>query len=216
MDPQLERRGITVLGVRFRGEETGLDDGELRYELAVALERTGKTWPKGDYNVQVYDEAGVLLARSSLDLHKALEASRRHLEGSFYSEPITRAELIFEAPGDDVDTPEWEKLDVTLDAKAETALSIESRSWRAECRPDFEYNNLLVIAYSGEVRASFGLPFPTGLCAQLSVLDDEDVILTSAQLDLRNGPDGSRTLSGDLKVYDHQTPSTLRVEYFTV
>ena len=213
IDPILQDKKVEVVGVRLLQGDRLDSDGEFRYELAVALRRAGKKWPKGEFRIQVYDSSGILLENTFVSLIKSLDPERRHLEGSFYSEEFESAELVFE-PAREQDLDEWDELVVTRDTKSEEILSVEAVSVRAQTHPDFTYPNLTLIEVKGEVRPVSGLPFPSGLVAQVTVYDESGHMLNSDQLDLRFGPDSARSMRITIQVYNHEEPASVRLEFF--
>ena len=213
IDPTLERKKIQVLGTRLvRGARD--HDGDHRYELAVALRRNGKRWPKGDYHLRAFDSAGLMLVNTYVSENKSLDPETRHLESSFYAPDLERIELIFESSETSNVAEDWLDLQVSGNQAAEESLSIEVIGVRARAHPDFEYSNLVAIEVSGEVRPTYGLPLPQKLAVQISAFDEDENLLNSGQYDLSYGPASSRPMNHVLKVYSHEEPSVVRMEFF--
>jgi hypothetical protein len=215
VDPELEARGVRIQAVRFATGDVPDVDDDFRYEFAAAIRREGKKWPRGRYILHTYDEVGALLSRTFVDEHKTLDKALRQLSKSFYAVELSRSELIFEPDRGAGDSDPWEPLEVRVVDTAEP-LGVAIRAAKAECHPDFEYNNLVVTRVSARAEPMDGLPLPAGLCVQVTVLDATGAVLTTTQVDLRVGPGSLRPIETELKVYDHQDPDEVVIEAFTV
>jgi hypothetical protein len=216
IDPDLEVRRVSVTAVRLTSRDQPDSDGDFRYEFAAALRRTGKTWPKGRYVLQAYDSDGLLIHRANyLELTKTLDKELRQLSGSFYGPALTSAELIFE-PEAMGTADEWESVDVRVDEQGIAgALGIVMRGFKAEVHPDFEYSNLAIVRVTGQVVAESGLPMPRGLFLSITILGEDDSVLSTSQVDLSFGPTTSRAVDTQPKVYEHQVPACVSIEPFT-
>jgi hypothetical protein len=215
VDPALEKRKIHVHAARLLQGDRIDADGDHRYELAVALHRLGKRWPNGSYHVRGYDAHGLMIVNNFVSENKSLDKDRRHLEASFYAQDLERVEVVFEDDDAPRDADEWLELQTERDQQAEEALSLDVRSLRARAHPDFEYGNLTIVEVVSDLRTTYGLPFPSRLAAQVSVLADDGLALNSSQFDLSVGPTSSRSMNSVVKIYRHEEPSAVRVEFFT-
>ena len=215
VDPELPRRGVVVQAIRFTTRDQPDVDDDFRYEFAAAIRREGKRWPKGQYVLHAYDESGALLTRAYVDEHKTLDKDLRQLSESFYAVRLAKAELIFEAEGAKADADSWDPVTVRV-VDALEPLGIEVEAAKAESHPDFEYNNMLIVRITGRVLPVSGLPFPSGLCVQVTILDEAGAVLNSSQLDLRVGPSSARPIETEVKIYNHQEPDVVVLEAFTV
>jgi hypothetical protein len=216
IDPTLEELGVEIQAMRYTGDDEPFDGDRFQYHFAAAVRKTGKRWPKGRYVIQTYDADSVLLDRCVLDVRRTLDEAVRQLEDTLYGPAPARSELIFETErAIAVDEDEWEPIEVeTRDAEAEL-LGVKFAKFRAELREDFEYNNLTLIQVRGQVKPKGSLPFPIGLCAEITVFDAEDNVLSNGQFSLASGPSTRRTLDAVVKIYRHQEPTVVRIGVYT-
>lgn len=201
--------------VRFTSRDEPDVDEDFRYEFAAAIRREGKRWPKGQFVLQAYDEGNVLLTHQVVDVHKTLDKGVRQLSESFYAVRLARTELIFDADVAESESEPWEPLNVR-EVDTSELIGVVVRGARAESHADFEYNNLLILRITGQMLPVGGLPFPAGLCVQITVLDADGAVLNSSQLDLQVGPSSLRPIDTEIKIYDHKEPEAVVLEAFVL
>ena len=217
LDPRLERWGLSVTTVRFVRVSDSVYNGK-KCELTLGLRCESGQWPDANWQLHEYDDHGVLVATSYPQWQESLDKKVRHATELVYPTADTsRFEMVFNAyseppelteAGSETDGPavaaghEWIELPVEVSGASEQRVGAKLVGVTAEMRP--QYNNQLILQVGGHVQAAEdGGDLPSGLMAEIAVVDDGAAVRSTMNVDLSRGPFDVRSFSETMTPYDH-------------